>query len=51
MKTQRNSPQKKEQEIVLTARDSIYMDISKMSKLEFKTTIIKILAGLEKRRH
>ena len=44
----RNSPQKKEQEVELTARDFINMDISKMSELEFKRTIIKILAGLGK---
>ena len=44
----KNSPQKKEQEAVLTARDLINMDISKMSELEFRTMIIKILAGLEK---
>jgi len=45
---QSNSPQKKEQEVVLTARDFINMDISKMSELVFKTTIIKILARFKK---
>ena len=44
----KNSPQKREQEAVLTARDLISMDISKMSELEFRITILKILAGLEK---
>ena len=44
----RKSPQKKEQEIDLIARDLINTDISKLSVLEFKTTIIRILAGLEK---
>ena len=44
----KNSPQKREQEAVLTARDLISMDISKMSELEFRITIIKILAGLKK---
>ena len=44
----KNSPQKREQEAVLTARDLISMDISKMSAIEFRITIIKILAGLEK---
>ena len=34
--------------VVLTARDLISMDISKMLELEFRITIIKILAGLEK---
>ena len=45
--------QKKEQEVELMARDIIITDISKMSELEFKTMIIKIVAGLEKesRRH
>ena len=43
----RNLPQKKEQE-EMTARDLINTDISKMSELEFRTTIIRILAGVEK---
>ena len=30
------------------ARDLVNADISKMSELEFKTMIIRILAGLEK---
>ena len=42
------SPQRREQEAVLTVRDLISMDISKMVELDFKITIIKILAGLEK---
>jgi len=37
------TPQK-EQKVVLTARDLINMDISKMSDLKFKTMNIKILA-------
>ena len=44
----RNSPQKKKQGVVLTARDLINMDISKMCELQFKTAIIEILAGFEK---
>jgi len=52
----KKSPQKKEQEAVPTARDLINTDISKMSELEFRMMIlkilaekkIKILAGLEK---
>ena len=43
----RNSPQKREQEAVLTARDLISMDISKMLELAFRMMIIKILAVLE----
>ena len=41
-------PRKKEQEAVLIARGSINMGISKMLELEFRITIIKILARLEK---
>uniref|UniRef100_A0A452VDF0 ubiquitinyl hydrolase 1 n=2 Tax=Ursus TaxID=9639 RepID=A0A452VDF0_URSMA len=48
MTRRKNSPQKREQEAVLTDRDLISMDISKMSELEFRITIIKILAGLKK---
>lgn len=44
----RNSSHKKEEEVVLEARDLISMDRSKMSEQEFNTMIIKILAGLEK---
>ena len=43
-KTKKLTPQK-EQDVVLTARDLINMDISKMSELKFKIIIIKILAG------
>ena len=43
----RNSPQKKDLEEV-TARDLVNANISKIFESEFKTTIIKILAGLEK---
>jgi len=48
MMRQRNSP-KKEQEVELTARDLINRDISKRPELEFKTEIIRILTGLDKR--
>ena len=47
MTRQENSPQKREQEAVLTSRDLISIDTSNMSELEFRITIIKILAGLE----
>lgn len=40
----------KEKEVVLTAKDLISMDISKMSELEFKTMVIKDKpAGLGKK--
>ena len=44
----KNSPQRREQEAVLTVRDLISMDVSKMSELESRIMIIKILVGLEK---
>ena len=48
MTRQKNLPQKKEQEAVPKARDLINTDISNMSELEFRMTILKVLAGLEK---
>jgi len=44
----KKSPQQKEQEAVPTVRDLINMDIGKMSELEFRIMILKILPGLEK---
>ena len=41
----KNSPQKREQEAVLT-RDLISMDISKILELEFRVTIIKMQVEL-----
>ena len=49
MTRRRISQQKKEAEVILSSTDIITMDISKISKLEFRITIIKLLAGLEKR--
>ena len=34
--------------VVLTTKDLINMDLNKVSELNFKTIIKKILAGLEK---
>ena len=48
MTRRRNAQQKKEPEVIFFATDLIDMDISKISGLEFKITIIKLLAGLEK---
>ena len=42
---QRNSPQKKEKE-VMTARDLTNTHTSKMSEPEFRITIIRKLAGV-----
>ena len=44
----KNSPQEKEQEAVPKARDLINKDIGNMSDLEYRMTILKVLAGLEK---
>ena len=44
----RNSPQKNGQE-EMTARDLINTDTSRMSKPEFRITIIRIPAGVEKK--
>ena len=46
----KNAPQKREQEAVLT-RDLISMDISKMSELEFRITIIKMQVELGEEKH
>ena len=43
----RNTPQKKEQEKV-TVRDLINTDISKMSEIEYRKTIMRILTWLGK---
>ena len=43
----KNTPQEKE-ETVPMARDLVNVDISNMSEIEFKMTLIKMLAGLEK---
>ena len=48
MKRWKNSPPRKEWE-EMTASDLISADISKMSELEFKALIIRILAGVEKK--
>ena len=43
----KNSPEIREQEVLLTVSDLISMDITKMAELEFRIASIKILAGLE----
>ena len=48
MTKRRNSPQKKDHE-EMTARDLTNTDTSKMSKPEFRITIIRILAGVDNR--
>jgi len=45
----RNSQQKKEPKVILFATDLIYTDITTMSVLEFRITIIKLPTGLEKK--
>ena len=48
MTRRKNSPQKKEQEAVPKAGDLINTDIGNMKDLQFRMTILKLLAGLEK---
>ena len=48
MTRRRNSQQKKEAEVILLTIYLIDMDISKISELEFRIMIIKLLARLEK---
>ena len=43
-------PKKKHQEEI-TARDLLKTDISKISEQEFRTTVIRLLAGLEKNKN
>ena len=47
MEKQKNSPQKKGQEEII-GRDLLITDISNISEQEFRTTVIRLLAGLEK---
>ena len=44
----KNAPQKKEQEAVPKARDLINMDIGNISDLEFRMTILNVLARFKK---
>ena len=46
MTRQRNSPQKKDQEI--TARDLLKTNICSKSEKELKTTVMRTLAGIER---
>ena len=48
MTRRKNSTQKKEPEVTLTATDRMDMDLSKMSEIEFRITIIKLPVNLEK---
>ena len=43
----KNSPQTKGQEAI-TARNSLKTDLNNISEQEFRTTVIRILTGLEK---
>lgn len=47
MTSRMNSPQKKDQEEI-TARDLLKTDTSNIYEQEFRTTVIRILAGLER---
>ena len=49
MTRKRNSPQKKEAEVILSATDLMDIDLTKILEMEFSITMIKLLVGLEKR--
>ena len=48
MTRRKNSLQKKEQEVIFSATDLMDMDLSSISEIQFKGTIIKLLVVLEK---
>ena len=48
MTRRKNSPQKKEPEIILSAIVLMNMDLSSMSEIQFRSSIIKLLVALEK---
>ena len=48
MTRRKNSPQKKESETVLSAREVQNMDYKPTSKKQFRSTIIKLLVALER---
>ena len=48
MTRMKNSPQKKEAEIVLSATELQNIDYNSMSEIQFRSTSIKLLAALEK---
>ena len=48
MTKRRNSQQKEEPEVMLSATDRMDMHLSKMKEMEFRITIITLLIGLDK---
>ena len=48
MTRRKNSPQKKELEVILSATILLDMDLSTMSETQFRDTIIKLLVALKK---
>ena len=48
MTRQKNSPQKREPEVILSATDLMDMDLCKILDIEFRIIIIKFLVGFEK---
>ena len=51
MTKRRNSQQKEEPEVILSATYPIDMDLSKMSEIQFRIAIKKLLVGLEKKQN
>ena len=47
MMRRKNSPQKKEPEVILSAIDLMDMDVSNMSEIQCRITIMKLLVALE----
>ena len=48
MTRKKNSPQKKESEIVLSSRELQSLDYNSMSETQLRSTIIQLLVALEK---
>ena len=48
MTRRKNSPEKKEPEVILSSTDLMYMALSNMPEIEFRITIIKLLVTHDK---
>ena len=48
MTRRKNSPQKKEPEVILSTTDMLDVDLNAMSEIQFRSKIIKLLVALEK---
>ena len=50
MTRKKNSPQEKELEAILSATELLNVDLNTMSEIQFRSTMIKLLVALEKKR-